>query len=77
MAVACSHHGDLAAGSVCHAAAHQHWRLGPARRGGGGAVSAKQALPSIGQLASEDGSGDGAEEKSDGSDTLVEVIKKM
>lgn len=44
---------------------------------GGGAVTAKQALPSIGQLASEDGSDDGAEEKSDGSNTLVEVIKKM
>lgn len=44
---------------------------------GGGAVTAKQALPSIGQLALEDGSDDGAEEKSDGSNTLVEVIKKM
>lgn len=44
---------------------------------GGGAVTAKQSLSSIGQLASEDGSDDGAEEKSDGSNTLVEVIKKM
>ena len=44
---------------------------------GGGAASANQALPSIGQPDSAAGVGGGAEEKSGGSETVVEVIKKM
>jgi len=44
---------------------------------GGGAASANQALPSIGQPASAAGVGGVMEERSGGSETVVEVIKKM
>ena len=44
---------------------------------GGGAASANQALPAIGQPDSQAGVGGSAEERSGGSETVVEVIKKM
>ena len=44
---------------------------------GGGAASANQALPAIGQPDSPAGVGGSAEERSGGSETVVEVIKKM
>jgi len=44
---------------------------------GGGAGSAKQVLPAIGEPDLAAGVGAGAEERSGGSETVVEVIKKM